>query len=376
MRTMSAKKKLGDFIERIERTNDDGKYGLADVRGVSNTKQIQATKANMEGRDFRPFLVVKPGEFVFNRRTTRNGERLGLGYNTDSRSYIFTEDYVAFRVKDTQVLHPDYLYLIFLRDEFDRYVRWDSWGSATEFFNWENMLNVPVSVPRIEVQRSVVAAWQGLREMQAQNERLAATLMPLCRSYLQDLKHKYKAVEIGEFIEQCDERNSDGTYAVNAVRGISIDKKVIPTKANMDGVSLTPYKLFKPKEFCFVTITSRNGGKISLACNEDQETHIVSSSYEVFRIKDHDQLDPGYLSMLFRRAEFDRYARFNSWGSAREAFSFADMRRVKIPFPPMEIQRAIVEVFQAAQSAKRTAAKAAALSKGICPALIQKAIHS
>lgn len=373
---MSDKKKLGDFIERIERTNDDGKYGLADVRGVSNTKQIQATKANMEGRDFRPFLVVKPGEFVFNRRTTRNGERLGLGYNTDSRSYIFTEDYVAFRVKDTQVLHPDYLYLIFLRDEFDRYVRWDSWGSATEFFNWENMLNVPVSVPRIEVQRSVVAAWQGLREMQAQNERLAETLMPLCRSYLQDLKHKYKAVEIGEFIEQCDERNSDGTYDVNAVRGISIDKKVIPTKANMDGVSLTPYKLFKPKEFCFVTITSRNGGKISLACNEDQETHIVSSSYEVFRIKDHGQLDPGYLSMLFRRAEFDRYARFNSWGSAREAFSIADMRRVKIPLPPIEVQRAIVEVFQAAQSARRTAERAAALSKGICPALIQRTIHS
>ena len=181
---------------------------------------------------------------------------------------------------------------------------------------------------------------------------------------------------LGDFIEPCDERNSDGRYDVNAVRGISIDKKVIPTKANMENVSLTPYKLFKPKEFCFVTITSRNGDKISLACNEDQETHIVSSSYEVFRIKDHHQLDPGYLAMLFRRAEFDRYARFNSWGSAREAFSYADMCRVRIPLPPIEIQEAIVEVFQAVQKAKSIAARASALSKGICPALVQRAIHA
>ena len=128
---MSAERhRLGDLIKRVERTNADGRYGVEDVWGVSNTKLIQKTKANMEGRDFTPFTILNPKEFVFNRRTTRNGERLGLGFNQDERPYIFTEDYVAFRVKDENALLPDYLYILFLRDEFDRHVRWDFWGSA------------------------------------------------------------------------------------------------------------------------------------------------------------------------------------------------------------------------------------------------------
>ena len=138
---MSAERhRLGDLIKRVERTNADGRYGVEDVRGVSNTKLIQKTKANMEGRDFTPFTILNPKEFVFNRRTTRNGERLGLGFNQDERPYIFTEDYVAFRVKDENALLPDYLYISFLRGEFDRYVRWDSWGECERMIQCETTM--------------------------------------------------------------------------------------------------------------------------------------------------------------------------------------------------------------------------------------------
>ena len=138
---MSAERhRLGDLIKRVERPNADGRDGVEDVRGVSNTKLIQKTKANMEGRDFTPFTILNPKEFVFNRRTTRNGERLGLGFNQDERPYIFTEDYVAFRVKDENALLPDYLYISFLRAEFDRYVRWDSWGECERMIQCETTM--------------------------------------------------------------------------------------------------------------------------------------------------------------------------------------------------------------------------------------------
>ncbi|MGN0879373.1 MAG: restriction endonuclease subunit S [Oligosphaeraceae bacterium] len=364
---MSNWKLLGELIEQRREKNDN--YDVP-IRGVTRDGFIPPKQAEA---DLSLYNVFYKDDFVFNPARM---ELNSIALNTEYEKGICSSLYEIFYIKDTSVLLPSFLNLYLKREEFARYCWFDAIGSARNYYRVSNIKAIPIPVPPIEVQRSMVAAWQGLRDIQAQNERLTATLMPLCRSYLQDLKHKYEAMEIGEFIEQCDERNSDGTYDVNAVRGISIDKKVIPTKANMEDVSLTPYKLFKPKEFCFVTITSRNGGKISLACNEDQETHIVSSSYEVFRITDHNQLAPEYLSMLFRRAEFDRYARFNSWGSAREAFSYADMARVRIPLPPIEVQRAIVEVFQAAQNAKRMAEKAAALSREICPALIQRAIHS
>lgn len=53
---------------------------------------------------------------------------------------------------------------------------------------------------------------------------------------------KYK---LGELIEQCDERNSKEEYSVDDVRGISTGKVFIETKANMDGVSVTSYKIVK-----------------------------------------------------------------------------------------------------------------------------------
>jgi type I restriction enzyme S subunit len=177
--------------------------------------------------------------------------------------------------------------------------------------------------------------------------------------------------KLGEFIEECTERNEDGQYGVDSVRGISITKSVIETKADMTGVSLKPYKLFKPNEFCFVTVTSRNGGKISLACNECNETFIVSSSYEVFRITSK-LLDPEYLSLIIRRSEFDRYARFHSWGSARETFSFEDMCRVEIPVPGIEEQRKVVEVWQRLRKMKEDNEKLAEPLMQLCRSYLQE----
>ncbi len=97
-------------------------------------------------------------------------------------------------------------------------------------------------------------------------------------------------VSLGDYVELCDERNSDEAYFLDDVRGISILKKLIPTKADMQDVSLTPYKLLKPREFSYVTVTSRNGGKISLAINDSDETYLVSSSYLVFRSKNTEEL--------------------------------------------------------------------------------------
>ena len=185
-----------------------------------------------------------------------------------------------------------------------------------------------------------------------------------------------KWVQLGEYIEPCDERNSDGKYTLDDVRGISIQKKLIFTKADMQGVSLTPYKLLKPREFSYVTVTSRNGGKISLAINDTENTYIVSSSYENFRCKDVSKLLPEYLFLLLSRSEFDRCSRFNSWGSARETFDYSELCRTRIPLPPIEEQRSIVNIYTCLEEAKKIASEAREKLKTLCPALVQRAANS
>ena len=144
----------------------------------------------------------------------------------------------------------------------------------------------------------------------------------------------------------------------------------------MDGVSLNLYKVVTTYEFVYVADTSRRGDKIALALNLSDKSVIVSSIYTVFRSKDTEQLLPEYLFMLLSRPEFDRYARFNSWCSARETFDWSEMCRVKIPLPPIEVQRAVVEVFDCAERAKKIASEARERLKDICPALVQRAANS
>lgn len=52
------------------------------------------------------------------------------------------------------------------------------------------------------------------------------------------MKNEVPMVRLGELIEECDERNSDNTLNLENVRGISIQKKYIPTKADMSGLAM------------------------------------------------------------------------------------------------------------------------------------------
>lgn len=182
-------KQLGEYIEIVSRVNSDLKYGIDDVRGCSNTKKMMPTRANLIGRTYEKFIVLKPQEFVFNRRTTRNGERIGMAYNDTDREYIFTNDYVAFRVKKECLseLLPEYLYLFFCRDEFDRYARYKSTGSATEFFNWEDMCAVPIEIPGIDFQKTMVNAYRVISDRIALKKRINDNLEESLSAFYKEL---------------------------------------------------------------------------------------------------------------------------------------------------------------------------------------------
>ena len=368
--------RLGEYIEQSDKRNSEGMYLLEDVTGISNEKSAIPTKADMKDVSLTPYKIFKPNEFSYVTVTSRNGGKISLALNNTSQTKIVSSSYVVFRSKDTDKLLPEYLFLMLNRSEFDRYSRFNSWGSARETFDWSEMERVQIPLPSIEVQCELVAIYNGLKTLAERNEALIPRLSAACQAYIVDCRAKYLSVPLGKYIEQSDERNSEGMYLLEDVTGISNEKSAIPTKADMKDVSLTPYKIFKPNEFSYVTVTSRNGGKISLALNNTSQTKIVSSSYVVFRSKDTDKLLPEYLFLMLNRPEFDRYARFNSWGSARETFDWSEMERVQIPLPPPNVQQAIVDVYHCMERAQYIASQAREKLKTLCPALVQRAAHS
>ena len=165
--------------------------------------------------------------------------------------------------------------------------------------------------------------------------------------------NKYMRIKLGNYLKYSDRRNEED-LDLSHVRGLSIDKKLIPTKANMQDVGLGKYKVLEPNQFAYVPVTSRNGQKITIALNDSNEKYLVSSAYEVFGV-DTDKICPGYLMMYFSRPQFDRYARFHSWGSARETFDWTEMCSVEIPLPDIKIQRAIADIYNCYMERKRIA---------------------
>lgn len=367
------KYKLGDLIELRDVRNSDLQYGIADVRGVNNLKQLMPTKADLNGRDLTKFQIVDPSEFVFNHRTSRNGSKFSIAYNNGERPIICTEDYVVFRVKDDckQILDAIWLYMFFNRPEFDRYVITNSWGSSTEFYNWEDICSISLVLPPIDIQRKYVAVYHAMLANQQSYERGLEDLKLTCDATVEHLKKEYPLKTFGEYIKRVDVRNSDKVYT--NVKNVSVYKKFGEVSSKVDRNNLGNYKVVMPREISFVQ-TTHNEKVFCNAMNSTDEPILVTSVNEVFRC-DESRILPEYLCLNFNRTEFDRYARFHSWGSARETFTWADLLDVKIPIPPVEEQKHIVDIFNVLQERTLISEKLKIQIKDLCPILIKGSIE-
>lgn len=369
------KYKLGKLIELVSDINSELIYGPEDVKGMTITKEIIPTKADVKGTDLSRFLVVSPGQFIYNPRT--HGKRIGFGYNNTNDTFIISWNNIAFTIKPSMrdVVLADYLFLHFKRDEWDREACFQSWGSSTEVFAWETLCDMDIDLPPLSIQQKYVDVYNAMIANQQSYEHGLEDLKRVCDVYIDELRKKLPHKKLGSYISISNARNDELEYGIDNVRGVSIEKKFINTKANMEGVSLKSYAVVKPNEFSYVTVTSRNGEKISLARNDSDEIYICSSSYIVFRVNNTEELMPEYLSMLFERSEFNRYSRFNSWGSARETFDWDEMCDVRIPIPDIEIQHDIVNIFEAYNTRKEINEKLKAQIKDICPILIKGSLE-
>lgn len=367
--------KLGQLLELATETNSEIRYKVDDVRGMTITKEIIPTKANVKDTDLSKFLVVHPHEFIFNPRT--HGKKIGFGYNNSEDTFLISWNNIAFRVSEegNRMVLPEYLFLHFNRSEWDREACFRSWGSSTEVFSWDALCDMALELPPLSIQQKYVDIYNAMVANQQAYERGLEDLKLTCDGYIEDLRRKMPCEKIGKYIELTELTNENSQYGIDDVMGISIEKKLIRTKADMKDVNLAPYLLIQPNEFAYVTVTSRNGGKISIALNDTGRTHICSSSYVVFRSKNIEELLPQYLMLFLSRNEFNRYARFHSWGSARENFNWEDMCDVQIPIPGIEVQKSIAEMYTVYNARKKINEQLKAQIKNICPILIRGSLE-
>ena len=153
---------------------------------------------------------------------------------------------------------------------------------------------------------------------------------------------KINKEKLGKYIHPVDEKNYIG---LDYLLGVSNDKKMMPSIANINGTDLSSYKVVKNNQFVYGPVTSRNGDKISISLYQEESECIVSSSYTVFELDSKAPILSEFLYLWFIRPEFDRYARYMSHGSVREIFSWESLCNVEIPIPSIEEQEHFINNF-------------------------------
>ena len=366
------KRTLRGLIEEVDLRNRDGKYTENDVVGVSTDKKMIPTKANLDGVSLLPYKIFPPRSFAYVADTSRRGDKIALAYNDSDKTYIVSTWYVVFKIKDEakEIISPDYLFLFFNRNEFDRYSRANSWGSAREYFWLNDMEDVDIALPDITTQQKYVDIYKSMVANQKSYEKGLDDLKLTCDAYIEELRRKTKCEKIGPYIHPIDERNSD--LKIKLAQGITNEKFFATPKQVADAEQNA--KIVRTGQFAYNRATTRNGEKISIAYRIGEDC-VVSSAYQVFEIVQTNKLSPEYLMMWFKRSEFDRYARYMSKGSAHEFFEYSDMEEVQIPIPDISVQRAIADIYKVYTERKRINEQLKQQIKDICPILIKGSLE-
>ena len=362
--------KLGDLIELSDDRNSDGVYGIDDVKGISIKKVFIETKADMSGVSLTPYILVKPDYFAYVTVTSRNGEKITLAHNTSQNTYIVSSSYIVFRIKKPELLLSKYLFMYFNRAEFDRYSRFNSWGSARETFSWQDMCDVSITLPDVPTQQKYVDIYDAMCANQKAYEKGLDDLKLTCDAYIEELRRKMPCEKIGPYIKECNEKNDDNS--ISLFQGVNVDhvftapKRIADDKKNGN--------IVRTGQIAVNKVMKANGTKLPIALREGPDC-VVSSSYQVFEINDKRKLSPEYFMLWMNRVETQRYAGFISFGTTRDIFSLDDMAEISIPVPDIKIQESIADIYKVYIERKRINEKLKQQIKNICPILIKGAIE-
>lgn len=360
--------RLGDYIERSMANNSKLLYGEEYIEGVSSSGEFTNTRANLLDINLKPYKLVNNGDFVYNPSRFNIGS---IAYRTQGFC-IVSHLYVVFHLTEYGKQHivPEYLYMYIYRGEFFRMIDYLNFGSQRPEFNFYELSEIRIPLPSIEVQREIVAVYNGLKALAEENEAILHPLADACKACVVDCSKNYTLKRLGEYIEECNERNTNNE--ITLTQGVDVNLQFIPAKREASDKEGT--KIVRTGQFAFNKVVKANGTKLPIALRTGEDC-IISSSYAVFKNAHPEELDSKFLMLWMSRPEFHRYCGFISQGTTRDIFDFGDLCNVKVPVPPMQVQQSIVNLYKCYEETKQIASQAREQLRTICPALVQKAAH-
>ena len=364
------KHKIGKYIELYVEACNNPNLTVYDVSGVNRDKEFFEPSKQV-GEDTSKYKIVPPNYFACNLMHVGRDEVLPIALNhTDYNKHV-SPAYTVFKIKDNDFLLHEYFFLLLKSSERDRYFWFHTDSSVRDGMAWEDFCDLEIELPPLPIQQKYVNIYNAMLANQRAYETGLEDLKLVCDSYIEDLRRKMPCEKIGPYITRQNLRNKDKRNS--NVMGLSTKKEFRIAQSRVNREELGNYKMVAPHDIAFVPTTD-TWKVLAFAVNTLPTDIVISPIYEVFSI-DNKNILSEYLAMWLSRTEFDRYARFHSWGSARENFLFENMCEVEIPIPDISIQQAIADIYTVYKERKDINERLKAQIKDICPILIKGSLE-
>lgn len=360
--------RLGDYIELVDERNTDNIFDYTKLRGISINKILIPTKATgTENLNLKNYKIVRKGQFAYCTVTSRNGNKMSIAYNDDCDCIVSSINPV-FKIKDEQALLPRYLMMFFNRGEFDRYARFNSWGSARETFMWEDMCDIELEIPPINIQQKYVDIYEGLLSNLRAYEKGIEDLRIVYTGYIERLRKEIEPEAIIPYLKERTESNKNNEDLL--LRGVGLKGFIKPNQIRTKE-SLKKCNIFYKGDFVYAPSSFKNG---VISYNDLFDKALCTEEYIVFYIKDLEKLNPYYLLMWLKREELGRSIDFYVMDSVRNRFYFDSMEMINIPIPNISVQNNIANVYVEYLKRIEYAESIREKIKNICPILIRGAV--
>lgn len=179
--------------------------------------------------------------------------------------------------------------------------------------------------------------------------------------------------KLGDLIELIDERNSDG---IRNFYGVNINKEFMPTVADTSTLNEKKYKVVRKNRFVFSGMQTGRDECIRLAFHQKDEPIIVSPAYFTFEVTATDKILPEYFFMIFQSKEKDRLGWFLSDSSVRANLEWKTFCGMEIQFPPIEIQKKFVAVYNSMLANQKSYERGLDDLKLVCDGYMDKIKHT
>lgn len=188
-------RKLGEIIELIDERNKS--LVTSEVLGISIDKEFMPSVANTIGTDLSKYKLIKKNTFACNPMHVGRDERLPVALYKGEEPVIVSPAYFMFKVKNKNQVLPDFLMLLFRREDFDGNCWFRTDGSVRGGITWEALCEIELPIPAIEVQQKIVNTYNAITKRiqlkQKINENLEKTAQCLFENVF---KHELQKEEI------------------------------------------------------------------------------------------------------------------------------------------------------------------------------------